>query len=465
MPLKNFLLPPVFPHDEEKTRQALFLYIILFSIIILLSLLLIFRSIMPGNDRVLPFVILTSLILLSLFLMALSNRGFTRTACFIFAFAAWTGMTIEAVFADGIRDVTMVANMIVILLGTLLLGQRTAIVLALLTIVSVWVLTFLEVKEIIHPLLDNTLNLARDLTTIYMLVGLLIYLYTRSQRIAMQRLKNELTERKQTEKKLRVSEHQLKVQNFEYQTLNERLKTAIQGAKESDRLKTTFLQNMSHEIRSPMNAIMGFSSLIQDPDTTREEISGYSRIIINSSKQLLSVVSDILAIAVIETGQVDILNRKVNVNRLMTELQLEFKSLYTDKNLTFKLVTSMPDDIATITTDESKLKHILLHLIQNAIKFTDQGGIETGCSLHEDMLWFYVKDTGIGIDPVHHEKIFERFHQADDSIRHNYGGNGLGLAISKAYTELLGGTMHMTSEPGTGSLFSFSIPYKKVPDV
>ena len=460
MPLKKLLSPPVFHDDEEKTRKAYFLYIILLTCIVIFVLLLTVRSLMPSNIRILPVIILLALIFLFLFLFVLVHRGYVQTASLIFVIAGWTGMTIEAFFADGIRDITVIANIIIILMATLLLGQRTAIVFTLLTIVSIWTLVFLEENNIIHPSLDKVFNLARDLTTVFILVALLIFLYSRNQQIALERIKKELLERNQAENIIRESEKRLKEQNEEYAVLNEKLKIAVRKAKESDRLKTAFLQNMSHEIRSPMNAIVGFSELLKRQDISNVEIDHYTDIIIRSSKQLLSVVTDILTISSIETGQEQVHETLVNVNFLLHELEMVFNHRIKNKNLTLNILPALRDEQALTVTDETKLTQILTNLINNAVKFTNTGTIEVGYTLDKKMIWFYVKDTGIGIDSRLHKKIFERFKQANNSINRKYGGTGLGLAISKGQTEMLGGKITVRSKPGEGSVFSFSIPYK-----
>jgi signal transduction histidine kinase len=454
MVLKHWFSPPVFPANEEKTRKALFLHIILISGIFLLSGLLIARNLMT-TSRPLPNVILSVLIFLFLVLFIILHRGHVYATSLIFVTAAWSGMTIVAVFSDGIRDVAVVVNIIVILVGALLLGQRTAIIFTLLSIVSVWVLALLEKTEIIHPFHDKTLNLARDLTAIYILVAILIYLLNQSQQIALNRIKKELQERILAENKLRENEKHL-------QEKNEELKIAIRKAKESDQLKTSFLQNFSHEIRTPMNAIMGFSQLLKNPRISPEEFKGYADVILRSSSQLLSTITDILTISSIQSGLEILTESPVNINSLLFEIKTTFDPPLKSKNLDFSVVPALDDNQAFVLTDEAKLSQILTHIIGNAIKFTESGRIETGYTLDKKMIWFYVKDTGIGIDPLVHKKIFDPFVQADDTISTKYGGSGLGLSISKAHAKILGGSIQVQSKPGEGSVFSFSIPCKPV---
>lgn len=237
------------------------------------------------------------------------------------------------------------------------------------------------------------------------------------------------------------------------------LRDALAKAEESDRLKTAFLNNMSHEIRTPLNGILGFTSLLDDPDTTPEDKQYFYRIINQNGEQLLSIINDIISIATIEAGQEKIRQVKTNVNDMLALLYEQFKYQSSGKNIMLNFRT-LPGTVSSmIETDETKLRQVLTNLIGNALKFTEQGMIEFGCIQQPGMLEFYVQDTGVGIAPEMHRLIFERFRQANDNPKKEYGGNGLGLAISKAYIELLGGRVWLESVPGKGSTFRFTIPY------
>lgn len=237
---------------------------------------------------------------------------------------------------------------------------------------------------------------------------------------------------------------------------------AKEKAEESDRLKSAFLQNMSHEIRTPMNAIIGFTKMLDKPKVSPEKKKSFIPIIVNSTNQLLSIVSDILTISSIDTKQEDINIQSVNVNNLLIELLSIFEPQAMNQNLSLYMSHELDNEQSEIYTDGTKLRQIISNLLSNAIKFTHEGSIEFGYQFNDDYLEFYVKDTGIGIKKHLKEKIFERFRQADLMITKNYGGTGLGLSISKGFVKLLGGDIWVESEINKGSTFYFTIPYKPV---
>ena len=240
----------------------------------------------------------------------------------------------------------------------------------------------------------------------------------------------------------------------------EELIAVKEKAEESDKLKTAFLQNMSHEIRTPLNSIIGFSERLNSSKVTKEKRQFYTDIIIKSGFQLLSVVSDILVISSIDTGQEQLNKESVCINTLISEVETIFKQQIDGKRVKLKTKKPIPKADAKILTDKTKLTQILTNLISNAIKFTPVGEIEFGYSIKNNELVFFVKDNGIGIDRSKHEIIFERFVQAEESIVIDYGGTGLGLSICKGFVELLGGKIWVESELGKGAKFYFTVPIK-----
>jgi PAS domain S-box-containing protein len=235
--------------------------------------------------------------------------------------------------------------------------------------------------------------------------------------------------------------------------------TAKEKAEESDKLKTSFLHNVSHEIRTPMNAIIGFSTLLTEHGLSESEHRQYNEIIYQSSSQLLSIINDIVDIANVESGQVKLNIKEMNLNSSLKKLNEQFSLNDKKDKIAITLSTGLSDDESALFTDGTKLIQILSNLISNALKFTTQGQINFGYILKDNLLEFFVNDTGIGISSDHLGKIFERFYQVDRAVSRQYGGTGLGLSICKAYIDLLGGDISVTSEPGNGTHFVFTIPY------
>jgi len=250
----------------------------------------------------------------------------------------------------------------------------------------------------------------------------------------------------------------------EQKKTEEALITTREKALESDRLKSAFLANISHEIRTPMNGIIGFSELLKGEKLSNESRSQYINIITKSSEQLLHIINDIIDISKIEANQIQVKPTDLSLKSLFLELELFYQN---EKNNIGKNHIELRSEIDEeniklyIRTDESRLRQILLNLISNAFKFTDEGTISFGYkTLNSSTIEFFVKDTGIGIPPEMQAVIFKRFYQLDNELTRNFGGTGLGLSICEGLVKLLGGKIWLKSEKQKGSVFYFTLPLK-----
>ncbi|PCH51992.1 MAG: hypothetical protein COC22_04805 [Flavobacteriaceae bacterium] len=239
------------------------------------------------------------------------------------------------------------------------------------------------------------------------------------------------------------------------------IKLAKQKAEESDQLKTEFLNNMSHEIRTPMNGILGFSEMLSNPNLSEGKRQNFVDIIQSSGRQLLHIIDDILEISRLETKQVKVIEDKVCLNDLLFQLFSIFDIKAKEQKTPLYLKTGLLDKESTVLIDAVKLNKVLSNLLENALKFTNEGFIEIGYELNnKNEIRFYVKDTGVGIASEKHQIIFERFSQAEKELSEKVGGLGLGLSIAKENAQLLGGEIKVESMKGEGATFFLTIPYK-----
>lgn len=246
------------------------------------------------------------------------------------------------------------------------------------------------------------------------------------------------------------------IKNYEKELIE-----AKEKAEMSDRMKSEFLRNMSHEVRTPMNGIIGFSQMLDKPGVSEEMKKSYTRIIQNSSRQLMKIIDDILEISSLETKQARVYLDETPINELLAELHSTYLSESEHRDIEFYLKTPLPSDEAVLNTDRAKLHRIIENLVTNALKYTNEGYIELGYRVTPNTFEIYVKDTGIGIAEENRDIIFERFSQEDKSISRNAGGLGIGLSIAKENTDLLGGKIELESEKGKGSTFTVKFPLEE----
>ena len=260
---------------------------------------------------------------------------------------------------------------------------------------------------------------------------------------------------------------QLVIREEERNIAEKNMLLSKEKAEESDRLKSAFLANMSHEIRTPMNAILGFAELLTLPESsiTPEERISYIKLIHNSGNNLLHLIDDIIDISKIEAGQLKIIMKETHINKILKDMLQSYKEIKKIKgreNIELLLNDEAQNQDLVIKTDPIRFQQIMSNLIDNSLKFTEEGFVEFGYQIQsKNFLLFYVKDTGIGIEKKKKDAIFDRFRKLEDDKTRVYRGAGLGLAICKSIIELLGGKIWVESMPGSGSSFYFTLPFIK----
>ncbi len=252
---------------------------------------------------------------------------------------------------------------------------------------------------------------------------------------------------------------ELKKQRGEQERLGTELSRAKETAEKSSRSKSEFLANMSHEIRTPMNGVLGMAQLMKDTPLSSEQ-GEYVEAISSSADSLLKIINNILDLSRIELGKFQLNNASVDLCALLEELKLFFTPAVEEKGLELRF--DYPSSLPLVRTDEGSLRQVLINLIANAVKFTEQGHVEVVVELlgktgNECTLAFRVRDTGLGMTKEAQESIFQEFSQVDGSHTRAHGGSGLGLAISQKLVEQFGGKLTVSSEPGRGSEFAFNL--------
>ena len=250
---------------------------------------------------------------------------------------------------------------------------------------------------------------------------------------------------------------EIKERNYKRQIIAEK-----ERAERNEKLKTAFLANMSHEIRTPLNSILGFAEILTKCNNLTQKQLSYTEIIYKSGNQLLSIVEDIIDVSKIQTMQVKIRDEEVELNDVLAEVFDKNLQWAEEKHLNLVLTKGVPDGQSKIIADRAKLKKIVHLLVNNAIKFTNKGGVKYGYTIENDKIKFYVSDTGIGIRKELHQEIFNSFQQVENILERKYNGVGIGLTISKGFLDCMGGKIWLDSEPEKGSTFYFVIDYKPV---
>ncbi|MFW6019438.1 MAG: sensor histidine kinase [Bacteroidales bacterium] len=239
-----------------------------------------------------------------------------------------------------------------------------------------------------------------------------------------------------------------------------KLKQALEKAEESDRLKSVFLTNISHEVRTPMNGIIGFTEMLKNNNPTEEEYYDYLHIIEQSSNRLLKLIDNLVDISLIQAKEVQLKTREFNLNKKLRDLYSRYNASIDKELITLDLQLAWKDSVSCIATDPVLFEKIFIHLLDNAVKYTSKGTITFGYTLKDNKPEFFVSDTGIGIHKETQDKIFVYFRQEYSGLNRQYEGAGLGLAICSGYIKMLDGEIWVKSTPQNGSTFYFTIEYK-----
>lgn len=237
---------------------------------------------------------------------------------------------------------------------------------------------------------------------------------------------------------------------------------AKEKAEENDNLKTAFLNNLSHEVRTPLNAIVGFSEFLTDETITADKRAIYSKTILKSSTQLLNLMENIINMAIIESGQVKFNKTQVSINQLLNDVYNQILVTTYKKDITLRVNSMISRINDEVLIDQTKVVQILFNLLGNAFKFTEKGLIQFGCKIEGGQLVFHVEDTGVGFPEEKRDLLFEKFRQGNNSLTGLYDGMGLGLSISKSYIDLMGGSIKLDSTPKQGTKIEFAVPYDPV---
>jgi signal transduction histidine kinase len=256
-----------------------------------------------------------------------------------------------------------------------------------------------------------------------------------------------------------VLEAKVKVRTRELEKNNFELIAARDKAEASNLLKTAFMNNISHEIRTPLNGILGFAPMTLDPSFSVAERMEFLEILNISSKRLMQTITDYMDISLVTSGNMDVVLNEFVPGILIDEIKQQYESQCSRKGISLHIEKQETLNSVAIRSDRDFLKKILSHLIDNALKFTDEGSITMGISININAIEFYVKDTGVGISEEALSDIFGHFSHEDESTTRGYEGSGLGLAIVKSMLDLLRGTIKAESVKGVGSTFTFKIPW------
>lgn len=437
--LYRLLTSPTFPNDEEKTRVARLLNIILITVMCLVMLFSVPALVMtPHLGRVLIELVLAGWSLLMLLML---HRGYVRPAGFLLSLTLWLVVSYGTYQAGGFRGSTMSAYFGIILIAELLLGIRAGVILGVLSIAITGWMLYADQQGLL-PVPPSYATL----TTFWVEFSVVVVGVVGLLSLVMNSLQQALARARRNEKELAV-----KV--IEVQEL-------AQKAIEANEFKTRLLARVSHELRTPLGVIMGMSDMLQQNiygplTSSQQDLVGR---ILNNSHVLDSVFAELLDQSQIESGQLQLKKEPFSPEILAQTVYSNCLPLAQRKGLSLEIEID-PGLQQTVVGDESRTAQILQNLVTNAIKFTETGYVTILIRQEGDAYWsLEVSDTGIGMTPETQAIIFEPFRQADESTLRKAGGVGLGLAIVKQLVFAMSGAIDVESEVECGSKFTVLLP-------
>jgi signal transduction histidine kinase len=437
--LKALFTPPVFPEDEEKTRIAKLLNIILLAVMGLVMAFSVPAFVM--TPKIGRFVIEFILAGWSLIILVILRRGRVYGASFLFTLTLWVVVTYGTYEAGGFRGSTMSAYFGILLIAELLLGVKISIVFGVLSVLATGWMVLADSAGLMPPAPEYA-----TLGTFWAEFSAVVIGVVVLTSLVMSNLQQALRRARNNEKELAVKVEEVQI--------------LAQRATEANEFKSKLIARISHELRTPLGALIGMSELLQQEiygPLSPQQLDIINRIIYNSHA-LERVFSELLDQSQIESGQLRLRLERFSPKDLAESVYLNLMPQTKKKGLDLVLDVkgNAPD---FVVGDYKRVEQVLSNLVVNAIKFTENGRITITIYQADDSHWaLQVSDTGIGISKEDQAFIFEPFRQADESMARKFGGVGLGLAIVQQLTSAMGGAIELQSEVGKGSRFTITLP-------